>query len=123
MGRPVRGFIFSTNGAVPFVGAALSRLVQIFAKKSGWKIFPQKHTGRIGCSTTLARLRLDPRDIDIHLARKSDFMQKYYIKDFLLTDLESPAAKLAWACKSGNLNNFQTHMRDPREKTEHSVFF
>ena len=86
------------------------------------RVTPKKHTGHISCATTLAMLQIQPDKIDIHMGWRSDAMQKYYIKDFILTDPSGPAARLAQIVKSGNLGIIQQHMIDPTEREKPVCF-
>ena len=86
------------------------RLVKNMAERAGWDILPMKHSGRISCATTLAMVQIPPDRIDLHMGWRSQTMQKYYIRDFILTEPQGPAAKLAQFIRQHQLNSCQTHM-------------
>ena len=88
-------------------------MVKIFAERQNWKIYPKKHTNRIACATTLFKLGLDETSIDLHMGWLSDFMQKYYIMDFVNTKKNGPAHLLKKAVESGKLFRIQDHMLTP----------
>ena len=97
-------------------GQNFSRLVRKMAKMLNWKTLPLKHTGRISCITTLTDLGVNEEKIDIHLNWKSNYMRKYYTKDFIHTNENGPAATLARAIKNNLLEKHQQHAINPYEQ-------
>ena len=88
-------------------------MVKIFAERQNWKILPLKHSNRIACATTLFKLGLEENSIDLHMGWLSDFMQKYYVMDFVNTRKFGPAHSLKLAIESGALFEIQNHMYNP----------
>ena len=68
-------------------------------------------------------MHLAPDKIDLHMGWRSESLQKYYIRDYILTDPNGPAVQLAGVAREGLLNDFQLDMFNPVNEKLHSVKF
>ena len=89
-------------------GQAAQNALKNFLKTEKCDLTLKKHVGRIGCVNTLAQLGATDLAIDVHMNWRSQSMRKYYLRDFIATNENSPAHLLAKAAESDKLNELQS---------------